>query len=68
VHLRANGIETLIHYPVALNHQPALASYQPSECPIAAAATSELLSLPLHPRLMEADVERVTACIAAWGG
>ena len=67
-HLRANGIETLIHYPVALNHQPAFAAYRPADCPVAAAATGELLSLPLHPRVLPAQVDQVAACIGAWRG
>jgi dTDP-4-amino-4,6-dideoxygalactose transaminase len=67
-HLRANGIETLIHYPVALNHQPAFAGYQSPECPVAATATRELRSLPLHPRLQTTQVDQVTTCIAGWRG
>jgi dTDP-4-amino-4,6-dideoxygalactose transaminase len=67
-HLRARQIETLIHYPVALHHQPALAAYRPSDCPVAAAATQELLSLPLYPRLEPAQVDEVVAGIAAWRG
>jgi dTDP-4-amino-4,6-dideoxygalactose transaminase len=67
-HLRAQGIETLIHYPVALNLQPAFAAYQPSDCPVAAAATQQLLSLPLYPRLEPAQVDEVVAGVAAWRG
>jgi dTDP-3-amino-3,4,6-trideoxy-alpha-D-glucose transaminase len=67
-HLRADGIETLIHYPVALHHQPAFAACQPPDCPVAAAAAQELLSLPLYPRLEPARVSEVAAGIAAWGG
>jgi dTDP-3-amino-3,4,6-trideoxy-alpha-D-glucose transaminase len=65
-HLATHGIETLIHYPVALNRQRAFAVYRPSDCPIAAAATEELLSLPLHPRLEPAQVDDVAATISAW--
>jgi len=67
-HLRANGIETLIHYPVALDQQPAFAGYEPPACPVAARATQELLSLPLHPCLEPAQVDEVATTIAAWGG
>jgi dTDP-3-amino-3,4,6-trideoxy-alpha-D-glucose transaminase len=65
-HLRAHGIETLVHYPVALNDQPALASYKRSACPVAAAAAQELLSLPLHPRVQQAQVDEIAAVIARW--
>ena len=34
-HLKANGVETLIHYPVPIPQQPALASEAPADCPIA---------------------------------
>jgi dTDP-4-amino-4,6-dideoxygalactose transaminase len=59
--LAARAIETLIHYPVTLADQQAFASYRPAHCPVAAAAAAALLSLPLHPRLDEADVVRVAA-------
>jgi dTDP-3-amino-3,4,6-trideoxy-alpha-D-glucose transaminase len=59
-HLAAAGIGTLIHYPVALSAQRAFAAYSPAECPVAARAASELLSLPMHPRLTDAEVTRVT--------
>jgi dTDP-3-amino-3,4,6-trideoxy-alpha-D-glucose transaminase len=65
-HLAQAGIGTLIHYPVPLSAQPAFASYQPMPCPVASTAASELLSLPLHPRLADADVARVTESIRAF--
>jgi dTDP-4-amino-4,6-dideoxygalactose transaminase len=57
--LAAGGIETLIHYPVPLNEQPAFTAFQPRECPVALRATRELLSLPLHPGLSDDDVQQV---------
>jgi dTDP-3-amino-3,4,6-trideoxy-alpha-D-glucose transaminase len=59
--MTAAGIETLIHYPVPLNEQPAFASYPAPPCPVAARATRELLSLPLHPGLVDADIQRIVA-------
>ena len=61
--LAGAGIETLIHYPVALPEQPAFAGCTPAACPEAAAAASALLSLPLHPGLRDEDVERVAAAV-----
>jgi dTDP-4-amino-4,6-dideoxygalactose transaminase len=55
------GIETLIHYPVPIPRQPALASESPAVCPVADRVCAEILSLPLHPALPEAraiDVAR----------
>jgi dTDP-4-amino-4,6-dideoxygalactose transaminase len=57
--LRAAGIDTLIHYPLPLGRQPAFAVFAPAECPAAANAAREVLSLPLHPRLADSDVTRV---------
>jgi len=65
-HLRQAGIGTLIHYPVALSAQEAFAAYKPMECSVASAAAAELLSLPLHPRLGDADVMRVTREVGAF--
>ena len=65
-HLAREGIGTLIHYPVPLSAQQAFAAYEPAECPIASAASAELLSLPLHPRLTDADVARVTRSVSAF--
>jgi dTDP-4-amino-4,6-dideoxygalactose transaminase len=61
--LAAAGIETLIHYPVALADQPAFAAARRNECPVASRAVQELLSLPLHPRLLDADVEYVANAV-----
>jgi dTDP-3-amino-3,4,6-trideoxy-alpha-D-glucose transaminase len=65
-HLRSHGIETLIHYPVPLNRQTAFAGFSRLETPVAAGATRELLSLPLHPRLAGAQVDQVAAGIESW--
>lgn len=65
-HLKQAGIATLIHYPVALSAQEAFAAYTPMECPVASAAALELLSLPLHPRLADVDISRVTRAIGAF--
>ena len=65
-HLTAAGVETFVHYPVPLHQQPALAEYAPAPCPEAAQAASELLSLPLHPRLADADATRIAGEVAAF--
>jgi len=65
-HLAAQGIETLIHYPVPIPHQPALAAARPDDCPIAARACDEVLSLPLNPGLSDRDVIDVATAIGAF--
>lgn len=67
-HLAAAGIETLVHYPVALTEQAAFASAPRPEggCPEAEAAAREVLSLPLHPGLSEAELVRMTAAVQSF--
>jgi dTDP-4-amino-4,6-dideoxygalactose transaminase len=57
------GIETLIHYPVPIPRQPALASESPAACPIADRLCAEVLSLPLHPAMSEALVIEVARAV-----
>ena len=61
--LAASGIETLIHYPVPIPRQPALAATTPADCPVATRACDEVLSLPLYPALTDADVIRIASAI-----
>jgi dTDP-4-amino-4,6-dideoxygalactose transaminase len=65
-HLAAHGIETLIHYPIPIPRQPALAATKPDDCPIAARVCDEVLSLPLHPGLAESQVDAVAASVRAF--
>jgi len=65
-YLDANGIETLIHYPVPLSDQPALTAGRSVDCPVAARAAGELLSLPLHPRLSDTDAYRIAESVNAF--
>jgi dTDP-4-amino-4,6-dideoxygalactose transaminase len=67
-HLRSAGIETLVHYPVAIPRQPAFASTVSAGWPAAEAAADHLLSLPLHPALSIADVDSVAAAVRAFAG
>jgi dTDP-4-amino-4,6-dideoxygalactose transaminase len=65
-HLAGDGIETLVHYPVPIPRQPALASQHPADCPEGNRACDDVLSLPLHPGLSAADVETVAASVRAF--
>ena len=62
-HLRDQGVETLIHFPVPIPRQPAMADLPASSCPIADQVCAEVFSLPLHPALTDADVDRVVASV-----
>ena len=61
--LDERGIETLIHYPVPIPRQPALAGTEPADCPVAARVCDEVLSLPLYPHLRNADLARIAGAI-----
>jgi len=61
--LRAAGVETLIHYPVPIPKQPALASERPADCPIANQVCEEIFSLPLYPTLPADAIDRVAAAL-----
>ena len=64
-HLVADGIETLVHYPVPIPRQAALTSQSPADCPEATRACEEVVSLPLHPGLTDQDVAAVAAAVHA---
>ena len=64
-YLAARGIETLIHYPTPIPRQPALAPFEPDDCPIAARVCGEILSLPLHHNLRDDEADEVAAAVAA---
>ena len=55
--LTAAGVETLVHYPMPIPRQPAFARFAAADHPAAACVSNEVLSLPLHPRLTDHDVE-----------
>ncbi|MBD0690962.1 DegT/DnrJ/EryC1/StrS family aminotransferase [Streptomyces sp. CBMA123] len=59
--LHAAGIGAGVHYPVPVHLQPAFRplGYRAGAFPVAERAAGELLSLPLHPHLTEAQQVRV---------
>jgi dTDP-4-amino-4,6-dideoxygalactose transaminase len=65
-HLAACGIETLVHYPVPIPRQPALAPTDPRPCPVADRVCAEVLSLPLYPSMSDAAAAAVVAALNAF--
>jgi len=61
--LRAIGIPTAVHYPRALNEQPAVADTG-AVLPAGDAAAREVLSLPFGPYMPDRDPARVAQAIA----
>jgi dTDP-3-amino-3,4,6-trideoxy-alpha-D-glucose transaminase len=65
-HLSRAGVETLIHYPVPIPRQPALAAATPGMCPVADRVCNEVLSLPLYPSLTDSAVGGVIEAARAF--
>jgi dTDP-3-amino-3,4,6-trideoxy-alpha-D-glucose transaminase len=66
-HMTARGIGTIIHYPVSIPDQPALAGVAPpNTCAVAARVCSQVCSLPLHPHLTDTDVDEIVAAAREW--
>ena len=63
--LKAQGIPTAVYYPKCLHEQPVFAStgYKWGDFPAAEKAAREVLSLPMHPFLSQADQDRVVASL-----
>jgi dTDP-3-amino-3,4,6-trideoxy-alpha-D-glucose transaminase len=59
------GIDTLIHYPIPIPRQPALASESPADCPVADQVCAEIFSLPMYPSMPEAHAIEVARAIRA---
>jgi dTDP-3-amino-3,4,6-trideoxy-alpha-D-glucose transaminase len=64
-HLESKGIGTLIHYPVPVPRQPAVATEKPADCLIADRVCREVFSLPLYPHLSPDAVRHVAATLAS---
>lgn len=56
--LNMRGVPTTVHYPLPLNKQPAVADCS-AWLPEGDLAATEVLSLPMHPYLTEADQDTV---------
>ena len=64
--LQAAGIPTAVHYPVPLNEQPAYVHLCCPDCtPVARQMAREVISLPMHPDLTEANQNRIVATLLA---
>jgi dTDP-4-amino-4,6-dideoxygalactose transaminase len=60
-HMSSRGVETLIHYPVPIPRQPAVASANPAMCPVCDRVCSQVVSLPMYPGLSNEAVATVIA-------
>ena len=58
--LTSRGIPSTVYYPVPLNKQPAVADSSAS-VPTSSRVADEVFSIPMHPYLSEADIDRITS-------
>ena len=65
--LKAAGIPTAVYYPKCLHEQPVFAplGYRWGDFPVAERASREVISLPMHPFLNEAEQDNVVAAVRA---
>jgi dTDP-4-amino-4,6-dideoxygalactose transaminase len=69
-HLTAHGIGHAVHYPTPLHQLAAMTAHQRTipELPVAEAAAREVLSLPMFPELLDAELDESCAAVRAFYG
>ncbi|QKG58910.1 DegT/DnrJ/EryC1/StrS family aminotransferase [Hymenobacter sp. BRD128] len=67
-HLQAHGVPSAVYYPLPVHAQPAYAylGYRLGQFPVAERLCRQVLSLPVHPELSEAQVAYVAAVVSAF--
>jgi len=63
--LDAAGIGTGLFYRLALHQHPAFRAYVGRALPVSEKLANEVVSLPIHPDLTDAEVDRVIAAVLA---
>jgi dTDP-4-amino-4,6-dideoxygalactose transaminase len=68
--LKERGIGTAVYYPLPLHLQPCFAylGYQKGSCPESERAANEVLSLPIYPELVPAQLDEVIDGVRAFYG
>ena len=63
--MKAAGVPTAVHYPIALHEQPVFEGlgHALGEFPVSEAAARRVISLPMHPYLVEEQQARVVAAV-----
>jgi dTDP-4-amino-4,6-dideoxygalactose transaminase len=65
-YLLDNGIQTLIHYPVAPHKQKALSEFNNLSFPITEKIHNEILSIPISPVMEEEEVDFIVKILNAY--
>jgi dTDP-4-amino-4,6-dideoxygalactose transaminase len=65
--LKAQGIPTVVYYPLPLHRQRAYSSYPlaPGGLPVSDSLSKSVMSLPMHPYLADGDVDRIVEALLA---
>ena len=61
--LAVAGVGSRVYYPVPIHRLPAFTRYHAPGLPNTDAAASSVLSLPVHPALSTADIDRITTAV-----
>lgn len=62
--LAGAGVATGVYYPVPVHRQPAYRPWAGTSCPQAERAAADMLSIPVHHALSDAEIEAVAAALA----
>lgn len=69
-HLTANGIPSMVYYPVPIHQQDFAARFAPppGSLPVTETASRHVLALPMHPYLPHTDQDRVIEAVLGFNG
>lgn len=62
-YLKHHGVETAVHYPVAVHKQPCYAQYADLELPVSEMLAREVVSLPINSAVSAADAAEIADII-----
>jgi dTDP-4-amino-4,6-dideoxygalactose transaminase len=65
-HLKVNGIQTLIHYPIPPHKQVCYQEYNEMSFPLTEQIHNEELSLPISPVVSEDEITSIIVAINNW--
>lgn len=67
-HLKAHGIQTGVHYPVASHRQPAVERFMPGALPRTDRLVNEILTLPLSAGHTDGEIDTVADAVRSFFG
>ena len=65
-YLKAQGVHTIIHYPIPPHQQEALKEYHDLSFPVTEQIHREVLSIPLHPVMDDATVSQIISLLNSY--